>query len=126
MRRPGGSGGGAGKKLTTGAEWWQRLYWYAFGPLQLRHADLWDITLGEILDLIDGYRYREYLETRRAMTAAALVANASGNLKRQVRVEDLVGHWVDGRIIGSAEWAAQQKELAIQRKHERLRREGVE
>jgi hypothetical protein len=102
------------------------LFWYAFGPLQLRHADLWEITLGELLDLIDGYRYRDYLETRRLTAAAALVANCSGNLKRPLRVDDLVGHWVNGRLMDTQEYWEYSKALAIKRKHDRLRREGVE
>ena len=94
--------------------------------MNLRHSDLWEITLGELLDLIDGYRYRDYLETRRLMSAAALIANSSGNLKRPLRVDDLVGHWVDGRILDRQEYFEYSKALAIRRKHERLRREGVE
>lgn len=78
------------------------------------------------MDLIDGYRYRDFLETRRLMSAAALIANSSGNLKRPVRVDDLVGHWVDGRILDRQEYFEYSKALAIRRKHERLRREGVE
>jgi len=30
--------------------------------------------------------------------------NASGNLKRPVGVEDLVGYWVDGKIMGKNEY----------------------
>ena len=78
------------------------------------------------MDLIDGYRYRDYLETRRLMSAAALIANSSGNLKRPLRVDDLVGHWVDGRILDRQEYFEYSKALAISRKHARLRREGVE
>ncbi len=100
--------------------------WLAFGPLNLRHADLWEITLGELLDLIDGYRYRDYLETRRLASLTALICNASGNLKRALRVNDITGHWVNGRILDSQEYFEYSKALAIKRKHDRLKREGVE
>lgn len=56
----------------------------------------------------------------------ALICNASGNLKRALKVNDLTGHWVDGRILDSQEYFEHSKALAIKRKHDRLRREGVE
>ncbi len=56
----------------------------------------------------------------------ALICNASGNLKQKLRVNALVGHWVDGRILDSQEYFEHSKALAIKRKHDRLKREGVE
>jgi hypothetical protein len=35
---------------------------------------------------------------------------ASGNLKRPVRVEDLSGYWVNGRIMDKNEYHEYQKE----------------
>jgi hypothetical protein len=98
----------------------------AFGPLQLRHDELWNLSLGELLDLIDGYRYRDWLESRRLMTAAVLIANCSGNLRHPLSVEDLVGRWVDGQIMDEDAFGEYCKDLARRHRAERLRQQGVE
>ncbi len=94
--------------------------------MQLRHDDLWELGLGELLDLIDGYRYRDWLESRRLMTAAVLIANCSGNLKHPLSVEDLVGRWVDGQIMDEDAYGEYCKDLARRHRAERLRQQGVE
>jgi len=94
--------------------------------LQLRHDDLWELGLGELLDLIDGYRYRDWIESRRLMTAAVLIANCSGNLKHPLSVEDLVGRWVDGQIMDEDAYGEYCKDLARRHRAERLRQQGVE
>ena len=94
--------------------------------MQLRHDDLWELGLGELLDLIDGYRYRDWIESRRLMTAAALIANCSGNLRHPLSVEDLIGRWVDGQVMDEESYGEYCKALARRHRDERLRRQGVE
>lgn len=81
----------------------------ALGPLSLSHDDLWITTWGELLDLLYGYRYRKYLENKQQAQLACWLLNGSGNLKHPVRIEDLVGFWVDGEIMDKAEFLEHQK-----------------
>ncbi len=54
--------------------------------------------------MIYAYQYREHVELRKLAQVASWIMNASGNLKRPVGVEDLVGYWVDGEIMGKNEY----------------------
>jgi hypothetical protein len=87
---------------------WERAYrgiiLAALGPLRLTHKDLWELTWGEIDDLVYAYKYREYLESLKRAQHAVWLMNASGNLRHPVRVEDLVGYWADGEIMGKNEY----------------------
>jgi hypothetical protein len=82
----------------------------ALGPLRLSHDDLWRLTWGEVEDLAYAWRYSEFLETQKRAQHAAWILNGSGNLKRPLRVEDLSGYWVDGRILDKNEYHEYQKE----------------
>jgi len=95
----------------------------ALGPLQLTHEDLWRLSWGEIEDLVYAFRYREYLESAKRAQHAAWIMNASGNLKHPVRVEDLVGHWVDGQVMSKNEYFEHCK-ARIQRNKETRRKGG--
>jgi hypothetical protein len=82
----------------------------ALGPLRLEHEDLWQKTWGQIEDLIQAWRYREYLESRNRAQLATWLLNGSGNLKHPIGVEDLVGHWVDGKVMSKARYRKYSKE----------------
>jgi len=81
----------------------------ALGPLRLSHDDLWRLTFGELDDLIYAWRYSEFLESQKRAQHAVWIMTASGNLKRPLRVEDLSGYWVDGRIMDKNEYHEYQK-----------------
>lgn len=91
----------------------------ALGPLRLFHEDLWRLTWGEVQDLVHGYRYREYLETRRAAQHAAWIMNACGRLKHPVKCDDLAGYWVDGRVLSKNEYHEHLKKRVKTRKGEK-------
>ena len=79
------------------------MFRYAYGPLRLRPEDLWTVTLGELSDMAEGLRYREYLETRKAAMHASWIINGSGMVRHPVRPDDLAGVWMDGRIVSKRE-----------------------
>lgn len=79
------------------------MFRYAYGPLRLRPEDLWSVTLGELSDMAEGLRYREYLETRKAAMHASWIINGSGMVRHPVRPDDLAGVWMDGRIVSKRE-----------------------
>lgn len=79
------------------------MFRYAYGPLRLRPEDLWTVTLGELSDMAEGLRYREYLETRMAAMHASWIINGSGMVRHPVRPDDLAGVWMDGRIVSKRE-----------------------
>ncbi len=91
----------------------------ALGPLRLSHEDLWRLTWGEVDDLLYAWKYAEYLESQKRAQSAAWIMNASGNLKHPVRVEDLVGHWVDGRVLSKNEYHEHLKATIRGRKGDR-------
>ncbi len=93
----------------------------ALGPLRLTHEDLWRLAWGEIEDLVYAYQYREYLESAKRAQHAAWIMNTSGNLKTPVRVEDLIGHWVDGRIMSKGEYFEYCKKRIQRNKDKRLK-----
>ncbi len=76
----------------------------ALGPLKLSHEDLWRLSWGEVEDLLYAWRYAEYLESRHRAQHATWILNGSGNLKHTIRVEDLVGHWVDGQVMSKGDY----------------------
>ena len=69
----------------------------------MRPEDLWTVTLGELSDMAEGLRYREYLETRKAAMHASWIINGSGMVRHPVRPDDLAGVWMDGRIVSKRE-----------------------
>lgn len=126
LRRCGGDWGGGKKKLTAG-DWEdviKEVALIALGPLCLTHEDLWCRTLGEIEDLIYAYQYRAFLSLREKAQTAAWIMNAAGTLKHQVSAEDLVGHWVDGKIMSKGEYFDYCKEKIKQKKDRKEGRDG--
>jgi hypothetical protein len=92
----------------------------ALGPLRLSHKDLWTLTWGELEDLIRAWTYAEYLETRKRAQLAAWILNGSGHLKTPVRVNDLAGRWVDGRVMTEKQY----REYLKRKMQEKKRRRG--
>lgn len=74
------------------------------GPLHLTHGHLWSLTWGEVDDLLYAWRYNEYLRMTKLATLGSWLLNASGNLKHSVKPTDLVGHWVDGKVMSEVQY----------------------
>jgi hypothetical protein len=53
--------------------------------------------------MAEGLRYREYLEARMAAVRASWIINGSGAVRHSVRPGDLVGVWMDGRVVSKRE-----------------------
>ena len=76
----------------------------------MSRQDLWRLTTGEILDLIQGFQYKQYLASRQNAELAFFVAAAfSGKIRR---VEELCGKWIDGKVMTLAEANNYYTELA--------------
>lgn len=69
--------------------------------------------------MIDGYRYRDYLDQRKTAATTANLINGIGSLKKTIRVDDLVGYWADGRVLGKMEFHEHSKRKAIAAKRGR-------
>ena len=92
------------------------LYLYALGPLGLRHEELWDVTNGELMDMIEARQYRVWLERREQAIHTAAIMNMWS--KRRVSPQDIAGIWKDGRVLGKRRFIEEWKE-------ERRRRKGA-
>ena len=68
-----------------------------FGCLGLSRQDLWRLTLGEIQDMITGYNYRRYLDSRRDAEHAIFVAACFGG--KIGNIEELCGRWANNRVM---------------------------
>ena len=78
------------------------LYLNALGFLKLRYADLWDITNGELCDLLLANEYRLFRERQeQAMHTVAMLNILS---KKKISVQDLTGFWYNGRIYDKNEF----------------------
>lgn len=80
------------------------------GPLHLTHENLWNLTWGEVDDLLHAWRYTEYLEMTKYATLGSWLINISGNVKHSVKPTDLIGHWVDGRVLSESQYHDYLKE----------------
>ena len=74
------------------------------GPLHLTHDHLWSLTWGQVDDLLHAWRYTDYLEKLKIATLGAWIHNVSGNVKHTVKPTDLVGQWVDGRVMSESQY----------------------
>jgi len=61
--------------------------------LRLSHEDLWHVTYGEFLDLLAGWRYREFLEAQKRAELASLIT--APWYKHPISVQDIAGVWDD-------------------------------
>ena len=89
----------------------KQMYLLAFGPLGLRHEDLWNITNGELSDMIAAYHYRLFCEKQAQAQHTVALLNAW--IKNKISVQDFTGIWKDGRILTKEEfieeWEAERK-----------------
>ncbi len=85
-----------------------------FGPLERSHEDLWRVSVGELGDLIEGWRYNQYLQSRRDARLARWIVSAW--CKRVPSVEDMTGVWDDGLILGKAERYQRIKRKILKKK----------
>ena len=74
------------------------MLYLAFGPLGLTNDDLWTVTLGGLTDMIEGWRYREFLRSRRD-ARLALWIRAAVWAKKCPDIEELTGVWASGKIM---------------------------
>lgn len=89
------------------------------GPLGFRPSELWILTWGEAKDLLEAWRYREYLDSQKRAQMACWLLNGSGNLKHSINIADLVGYWVDGQVMGKEEYREFLEEKVRRKKVEK-------
>ena len=78
------------------------LYLNALGLLNLRYSDLWEITNGELCDLILANEYKLFRQRQeQAMHTVAMLNLWS---KKKISVQDLAGFWYNGRIYDKNEF----------------------
>ena len=83
------------------------MYLYALGPLGFRREDLWDVTNGELLDMVSAYQYRVWLERREQAIHTASIMNVW--TKRRVSPQDIAGIWKQGRILSKGQFLEEWK-----------------
>ena len=81
---------------------------YAFGLLFLRHENLWEITPGELSDLIAANEYKNFRDRRELAIQTATIVNMFST--RKISVQDLTGIWKNGRILSKEEFLAEWQE----------------
>lgn len=74
----------------------------AFGPLGLTYNDLWSVTLADLNDMAEGWRYNRFLEARRDARLAMWI-RVMVWAKKAPSVEDLTGVWEDGQVMSKEE-----------------------
>ena len=80
------------------------------GPLHLTPDHLGSLTWGQVDDLLHAWRYTEYVEMTKYATLGSWLINVSGNVKHSVKPTDLIGHWVDGRVMSESQYHTYLKE----------------
>ena len=91
-----------------------KLYLFALGPLGLRRSELWEITNGELCDMIAGYHYRMYCERQEQAIHTTAILNMWS--KRKITVQDFVGIWKNGRVLSKGEFIEEWKKEHQRRK----------
>lgn len=74
----------------------------AFGPLGLTYNDLWVVTLADLNDMAEGWRYNRFLEARRDARLAMWIRFMVW-AKKAPSIEDLTGIWEDGQVMSKEE-----------------------
>ena len=74
----------------------EKLYLFALGPLSLYREDLWEITNGELSDMIVAHEYRKFLQNQEQAIHTTAIINMFA--KRPVSVQDLIGVWYENRV----------------------------
>ena len=93
------------KKNNTKAERLRQrnyLYSYALGLLSLRHADLWEITNGELNDLIQANEYKLFRQRQDMAVNTVVIANLLS--KNKISIQDLTGIYYNGKIYNKHEF----------------------
>jgi hypothetical protein len=90
------------------------LYLFALGPLGLSHEDLWQVTNGQLGDLLDAWHYKQYLERRERAYMTSILANMWS--KRHITVQDIVGVWHQGEILSKEDFIEKWKERRRRRR----------
>lgn len=62
----------------------------AFGPLQLKPHEFWDLLPGELDEMAEGYHARRREAWLRTVWAVVTVCNATGRLRRPLRVDRIM------------------------------------
>ncbi|MTV50091.1 phage tail assembly chaperone [Heliobacillus mobilis] len=84
-----------GTPVATRTDFWQQVKETAFGVLQIRPAEMWGLTLIELIEMAEArskekVTHYEFAYRRTAWLAANLM-NATGTLKQPVTVDLLLG-----------------------------------
>ena len=74
----------------------------ALGPLGLKLEDLFYITYGELLELIEAYNYKVYLNRQENVLSAMYISSCFGG--KIDDITDLTGIWVEGEILNRDEY----------------------
>lgn len=74
----------------------------AFGPLGLTYNDLWSVTLADLNDMAEGWRYNRFLDALRDARLAMWI-RVMVWAKKAPSVEDLTGVWEDGQVMSKEE-----------------------
>ncbi len=89
----------------------RQMYLIALGPLNLRREELWTVTNGELADMIEAYRYRQFCAKQEQAQHTVSILNAWS--KNKITVQDFTGIWRDGRVLSKEEffeaWKAEHK-----------------
>lgn len=72
------------------------------------------------MDLLYGYKYRDYLKRQEQAILTCNLINGIGAPKKTLNVYDLIGYWCDGIEMNKAEYYQYQREKA--RKYKQLKR----
>lgn len=86
----------------------EEMYLYALGPLGLRREELWTVTNGELMDMIEARQYRVWLDRREQAIHTAAIMNLWS--KRRISPQDIAGIWKRGRVLGKTQFIQEWKE----------------
>ena len=83
--------------------------------MALKHTELYAMTPREFHDLSMGWNWRQQHQEEREAKYVTILANASGNLKSRLRIEDVLGR---NTIRQKNEISENRKLLAERRKQQ--------
>lgn len=73
-------------------DWDERKRW-AFGTLRLKPDEFWNLTMNELLEMIEGYVHEQSrqddAENQRLSWLASHLMNSTGNYKKRIQPTDL-------------------------------------
>jgi hypothetical protein len=68
---------------------WEGLKRIAFGPLSLKPHEFWQLTMGELMDMWEGYKWRQEAELRKMAQLAVWVT--APHLRKPWSADKLLG-----------------------------------